>query len=210
MNGAVNVFLGVLVLVLLTKIVNAIGKGTIAEFSWELYTRFSLSTKIKEIRVLKRKAIDLNTQRSNTSSKDEFAKWAKLDREHLKTKSQIETLNRELASQRLAVQSIIKGLLYFITFVPKLYIRIRYRKVAVFWLPKTGLPYYLLWILSFSSAPMGSVSVSSWLFIADWALSASILVASNGFKLTLGNQMGQANRPGKPSPSNEKVNVSAS
>lgn len=182
MTGAVSVFVTVIGLILLSKVISAIGKGAIAETGWELYSQYSRSAKFREIQELKRKAIDLNTKRSNTSSKDEFAKWAKLDRDYQKTKNRIESLNGKLAKERLTVQNMIKGILFMVTFVPKIYMRIKYRKVAVFWLP-SSIPYYIMWILSFSSAPLGSVSVSSWLFIADWAISAFILVASNGYKL---------------------------
>lgn len=181
--NTVNLFLAVIVFVLLGKVVNAIGKSTICDFCWEFYTQVGLSSKLKEIRALKRKAIDLHTRRSNTSSKDEFAKWAKLDREYSKIKTQIDSLNGELAKGKTAFQGLIKAGLFMVTFVPKIYLRVKYRKVPVFWLPDGILPYYGLWFLSLTSAPLGSVSVSIWLFIVEWAVSAFILVGTNGFKL---------------------------
>jgi hypothetical protein len=76
-----------------SKLINAVGKNNIGELLWEVYTNFSLSQTSKDLRHQKRRAIDVHAQRANTSSKDEFAKWAKLDREYSTVKSKIEKLS---------------------------------------------------------------------------------------------------------------------
>lgn len=121
----------------------------------------------------------MHTQRSNTSSQDEFAKWAKLDREYGKLKVEIEDINNSLTATKAKIFTAISTVLFLSTTGIKMFLRFQYRKVAVFWLPPNTFPYPLEWVLSFSSAPLGSVSVSSWLMICDGAMEliVSVLVA---------------------------------
>ncbi|KAF5095077.1 hypothetical protein D0Z03_001918 [Geotrichum reessii] len=115
-------------------------------------------------------------ERSNTSAKEEFARWAKLDRELLKLQSEIDQHQKQLNSAKYSFGTAVKIALFLLTTGSKFLLRIRYRKTPVFWLPAASngplvLPYYVLWLLSFTSAPIGSVSVGIWLFIVDNSVS---------------------------------------
>lgn len=100
--------------------------------------------------------------------------------------------------------TITKVLLFALTTGTKLVLRFKYRKAAVFWLPPGVLPYYLLWALSFSSSPLGSVSVGSWLFVVDSAVSMIIGIFTN-VKTILATQAGPAPVPMGSPPAGEKV-----
>lgn len=116
------------------------------------------------------RAIQVHTQRTNTSSQDEFAKWAKLDREYGKLKVEIEDINNSLTATKARIFTIISSAIFLSTTGVKMFLRIKNRKAAVFWLPPHSFPYAIEYVLSFSSAPLGSVSVSAWLMICDAAL----------------------------------------
>lgn len=148
---------------------------------------------------MQRKAIDLYTKRSNTSPKDEFVKWAKLDREYNSTRKQIATLSKywsemcefdvvihppcqcrlinlltELAQasekSKTSFTRAVSTVLFLALGGLKIYVRVHYRKQPVAWLPKGIFPYPVLWLLSLFSSPLGSVSVTVWMFIVDSAL----------------------------------------
>lgn len=138
---------------------------------------------MKILRINQRKAVDLYTERSNISSKDEFAKWAKLDREYAKVKAQIDETNKKLNRTKTTFKTVIKGLLYLINNGSKMYLRVGYRKTPVVWLP-SGLPNYALWFLSLSSAPKGSISVSFWLMIVNSAISNIINTIESVYLIT--------------------------
>lgn len=170
----IPLFLGVIIVIIFGKLISFIGKETICEATWDTLVKIAPSKELKNLRETQRKAIDLYTKRSNTSSKDEFAKWAKLDREYAKTKTEIENINKNINGSKSQFKKIVKGGLFILTTGSKMYIRIKYRKSPVFYLPSGVFPKIALWFLSFSSAPMGSVSVSVWLFVANKAVDTLI------------------------------------
>lgn len=85
--------------------------------------------------------------------------------------------------KKASFQTLAKLLLFALTTGTKLVLRFRYRKAAIFWLPPGVFPYYMLWILSFSSSPLGSVSVGSWLFVVDSSIGALFGVAASVKKI---------------------------
>lgn len=155
------------ILLIFSKIINFIGKDRISESLWSLYSKISPSPTLSQLRKSQLRFSTVYQERNNTNAKNEFARWAKLDRELLKLKSEIEALQSQLTSTKTSFKSIVKVALFSLTSGFKLVFRFLYRKNAVFYLPPNIFPYFVYWILSFSSAPIGSVSVSWWLFIAD-------------------------------------------
>lgn len=65
---------------------------------WNLYNRLPTPTSksAQEQRELKRQYLKLKTEMSATSSQDEFAKWAKLRRQHDKVLEQLEKSSKML------------------------------------------------------------------------------------------------------------------
>lgn len=168
----VSLILTVVFVILFSKAISYIGKDAICDFLWaNLYLRLSPDANIRRLQQTQARAAQVNTERSNTSAQNEFARWAKLDREHGKLRQEIDAIQSALATKKTSFKSVAKVALFGVTTGAKIVLRLRYRKTAMFWLPPGVLPYYAYWFLSFSSAPMGSVSVSSWLFIADWSIS---------------------------------------
>ncbi|KAL3264439.1 hypothetical protein ABHI18_000755 [Aspergillus niger] len=145
-------------------LVNTIGASTIDNLLWLLYLKVPTSTskKYKEQNRLKREVVQLKRDMNNTSSQDEFAKWAKLRRKHDKTMEEYEAINKQLVSQKASFDWGVKIVRWFGTSGLKFFLQFWYSKTPVFHLPEGWLPYYVAWLLSFPRAPMGSVSIQIW------------------------------------------------
>ncbi|GKZ24587.1 GET complex subunit get1 [Aspergillus brasiliensis] len=145
-------------------LVNTIGASTIDNLLWLLYLKVPTSTskKYREQNRLKREVVQLKRDMNNTSSQDEFAKWAKLRRKHDKTMEEYEAINKQLVSQKTSFDWGVKIVRWFGTSGLKFFLQFWYSKTPVFHLPEGWLPYYVAWVLSFPRAPMGSVSIQIW------------------------------------------------
>ncbi|KAL4809132.1 protein get1 [Aspergillus unguis] len=154
-------------------VVNTIGATTIDNLLWILYLKLptSLYKTAQEQSKLKREVVQLKREMNNTSSQDEFAKWAKLRRRHDKAMTDYEALNSKLSSQKSSFDWFVKIARWLSTTGLKIFIQFRYSKSPVFELPAGWLPYYVEWILSFPRAPHGSVSVQVWNSVCATAVS---------------------------------------
>jgi len=131
-----------------------------------------------------------------TSSQDEFAKWAKLRRQHDKLLEQLEknsmfstpssagangkhttntTAEASTDSTRATFDSAVSTLRWLGTNGLRMFLQFWYSKQAMFWIPKGWLPYYAEWLLSFPRAPLGSISIQAWFL----ACTAIIILASD-------------------------------
>ncbi|PYH41834.1 guided entry of tail-anchored proteins factor 1 [Aspergillus saccharolyticus JOP 1030-1] len=145
-------------------LVNTIGASTIDNLLWLLYLRLptTTSSKFREQNRLKREVVQLKRDMNNTSSQDEFAKWAKLRRRHDKSMEEYEAMNKELASQKSSFDWGVKAVRWVGTSGLKFFLQFWYSKTAVFMLPDGWVPHYVAWVLSFPRAPFGSVSIQIW------------------------------------------------
>ncbi|RAL05728.1 guided entry of tail-anchored proteins factor 1 [Aspergillus ibericus CBS 121593] len=145
-------------------LVNTIGASTIDNLLWLLYLKVPTPTakKAREQNRLKREVVQLKRDMNNTSSQDEFAKWAKLRRRHDKTMEEYESINKQLVSQKSSFDWAVKIARWLGTSGLKLFLQFWYSKTPVFMLPEGWLPYYVAWVLSFPRAPLGSVSIQIW------------------------------------------------
>lgn len=97
-----------------------------------------------------------------TSSQDEFAKWAKLRRKLDKGLADLEKTNNTLSSSRSSFSKKFSTLLWLMTTGAQFLLSWWFRKQPIFWLPEGWVPYPVAWLLSFPSAPIGSVSSGAW------------------------------------------------
>jgi hypothetical protein len=76
-------------------LVNTVGASTIDTLLWILYLKLPTSTSknAREQSRLKREVVQLKREMNNTSSQDEFAKWAKLRRKHDKAMDEYEAMS---------------------------------------------------------------------------------------------------------------------
>ena len=130
---------------------------------------------------MRREIVRLQRELNAVSAQDDFARWAKLRRQHDKAVADHDKLSafqcpvqicrlliaflcadNSLSSTRstfdsrltLARQIGISGL--------RLFLQSWYMKSPLFWIPKGWLPIYVEWLLAFPKAPTGSVSIQVW------------------------------------------------
>ncbi|KAF9887602.1 GET complex subunit get1 [Aspergillus nanangensis] len=145
-------------------LINTIGASTIDNVLWHLYLKLPTSTaqRAREQIKLKSEVVQLKRDMNNTSSQDEFAKWAKIRRRHDKAMEDYENLNKKLAGQKTSFDWSVKIARWLSTNGLKIFLQFWYSKTPVFGLPEAWFPYYVEWVLSFPRAPLGSVSIQVW------------------------------------------------
>jgi hypothetical protein len=147
---------------------------------------------------LKSQFMKVRTEMNATSSQDEFAKWAKLRRQHDKLVEQLEktspssptpslppqphlTTSTETSSDstKATFDRVISAVRWLSTKGLRMLVQYWYMKQPMFWIPKDWVPYYAEWLLSFPRAPLGSVSVNVWVMacVAGISLVSDALVA---------------------------------
>ncbi|TAQ83597.1 hypothetical protein B7494_g8073 [Chlorociboria aeruginascens] len=158
-------------------IVNTVGASTINDLLWYLYNIFPTPTSkgAAEQRQLKAKFLRIRAELNATSSQDEFAKWAKLRRQHDKVLEQYEKIKSDLNSTKSTFDRTVSALRWLGTTGVRTLLQFWCSKQAMFWIPKGWVPYYAEWLLSFPRAPIGSISINAW-FIA---CAAMILLVSD-------------------------------
>ncbi|THV54854.1 hypothetical protein BGAL_0018g00100 [Botrytis galanthina] len=190
---------------LLIHLVNTFGADAINNILWNLYNMFPTPTSQSagEQKKLKREFMKVRHEMNATSSQDEFAKWAKLRRQHDKLFDQLEKSNfnkwlksnispteSSLDSTKSTFDSSVSTLRWLGTNGLRMLLQFWFSKQAMFWLPKGWFPYYAEWLLSFPRAPLGSISIQAWTL----ACAAVILLVSDALvavvALVLGTQTG--------------------
>ncbi|KAF3924187.1 hypothetical protein ABW21_db0201001 [Orbilia brochopaga] len=106
--------------------------------------------------------LKIRKEMSNTSSQDEFAKWAKLRRQHDRKCAELEILSEIVGAQKMRFTRIVSSCRWLLFSVLGVFLQFWYRKEPVLWLPKGWLPSIVEWGLSFPQAPQGSVSTNIW------------------------------------------------
>ncbi|KAF9580241.1 GET complex subunit get1 [Lunasporangiospora selenospora] len=153
----------VLLVVLVTELINLVGKTHFTALAYDLYLRTVHKDSVAKQRQLKKEVLTLKNELSRTSSQDEFAKWAKLRRKMDSKAAELEKLTSELHVSKAAFELKFKGLLWFITSGMQFLMVAWFRRVPVFYLP-------IGWfgpaetILSMPFAERGSVSIAIWFY----------------------------------------------
>ncbi|RDI85459.1 hypothetical protein Vi05172_g4726 [Venturia inaequalis] len=179
-------------------LINTIGTTPINDFLWSAYTTIfpSQAGSSPKITTLKREVVRLKRELAATSAQDDFAKWAKLRRQHDKAAADYEKIAGESTGAKTAFVSRANTTRTVLTTGLKLFLQVWYSKQALFWIPKGWVPYYAEWILSFPRAPLGSVSLQVWTLACSSvvAMVSEALVAT--LVLVMGTIAGQKKKAG--------------
>lgn len=145
-------------------LVNTVGAPTINSLLWNLYNRFPTPTSktVAEQRELKNQFVKIRQELNATSSQDEFAKWAKLRRQHDKLLEQVEKSKSSIDSTKTTFDSAVNTLRWLGTNGLRMLLQFWFSKQPMFWIPSGWVPYYAEWLLSFPRAPLGSISIQAW------------------------------------------------
>ncbi|KAI0997147.1 hypothetical protein K3495_g11038 [Podosphaera aphanis] len=159
-----SLILTIFLVQLAIHLVNTVGASSVNSMMWDLWCFLpqSKSTSIVEQEQLKVQVIKLRKELNATSSQDEFAKWAKLRRQHDKVTEQLEKAKASTDSAKSTFTSIVTTIRWLGTNGLRMLIQLWYQKHPVFYIPHGWIPYHAEWLLSFPRAPLGSISVQAW------------------------------------------------
>lgn len=174
-----SLLLSILTLLIYSSLLSHFGKQNIIQSIWLIYLKYSSNPKLKQLNKLKttKKAVFL--EKSSISPQDQYAKWTKLNRKFDELNKSIDSLELEIVEFKQNFEKPISLLLSSIYWLPMVWFRIFNRKVGVFWLPNGGFPYYLEKLLSWPSAPIGSIGLSQWCFLINAFLSGVLFIIKN-------------------------------
>ncbi|KAM5348663.1 hypothetical protein ACJ41O_008487 [Fusarium nematophilum] len=161
---ASSLMLKIFAVEVIVNLVNAIGAATINNLLWTLINFLPVPTakSAAEQRKFQAEYLKVRRELNATSSQDEFAKWAKLRRQHDKLLDQLEKTKKNMESSRSKFDTSLTAVRIVLTRAPQYFLPFWYATEPMFWLPYGWFPYYAEWILSFPRAPIGSVSIASW------------------------------------------------
>ncbi|RYO93812.1 hypothetical protein DL764_007931 [Monosporascus ibericus] len=179
-----------------THIVNTIGAATINNLLWNLYLALPTKTSrdLAEKKRLQKEFLKVRHELNATSSQDQFAKWAKLRRQHDKLLEQLEKTKTSGDATKTKFDSTVGVGRWAATSGLRFIIPFWYAKQPMFWLPKGWFPYYVEWILSFPRAPLGSISITSW----QLACTAIVMLVSDTMAAGMGLVLGASPQMEQP------------
>ncbi|KAG0253769.1 GET complex subunit get1, partial [Linnemannia exigua] len=166
---------GVLLVVLLTELINLIGKTHFTALGYDIFLKVVHKDRVTKQRALKKEVLTLKNELARTSSQDEFAKWAKLRRKMDSKIADLEKMTSELHVSKASFEMKFKGLLWFITSGIQFLMVAWFRRSPVFYLPMRWFG-PAEWILSMPFAERGSVSITIWFYFCRKFIT---LLASN-------------------------------
>ncbi|KAI8369553.1 WRB/Get1 family [Radiomyces spectabilis] len=168
----------IFLLVFITEFILFLGYSYVTSTVHGLYVRLTKDPKVAKQRKLKYELLRMKGELSQTSSQDEFAKWAKMRRKLDKGVADLEKLNSEIAFSKTAFELKVKSVLWVIVHGSQVIMVMWYRKAAVFYLPPGWFgPAQRL--LSLPFAPRGSVSVAVWFAVCRRMIKALALTAND-------------------------------
>ncbi|KAI9731730.1 MAG: GET complex subunit get1 [Cirrosporium novae-zelandiae] len=191
-----SVLLIIFLLQLIIHILNTIGANTINDLVWLLYTKFPTNTarSANKLRILRKDLLQLKRSLATTSSQDEFAKWAKLRRQHDKVQVDHDALVTSVQSTQTQFNSKLTVVRWTLTTGFLMIYQWYNNKEAAFWIPEEwGLPWAVENMLSFPRAPLGSVSVLIW----SWSCANVIKLAIDAISGVLGLALSPKQNRGK-------------
>lgn len=158
--------------ILITRFIASTSTPKATNYVWEFWARVAPSSSMRELRAKRDELMQVRTERSNTSSQDEFAKWARLDRQHQKIKKEYDTMNTTVQGNRQKLASLISGLKFLVSKGLMWSVMWYYRKSPVVWLPHHALPHRVEQMLALPFAPIGSISVANWVYSVEATIKA--------------------------------------
>ncbi|KAF2461346.1 protein get1 [Lineolata rhizophorae] len=160
----ISLLLLVFLVQLTTQLFSSVGVATTNEIAWILYNKLPTKTSqsVQEQTKLQREILRMKKEMNAVSAQDEFARWARLRRQHDDVVAKYENISSSLSSTKTSFDRTVALLRWIATTGLRFLLQTYYQREPMFWIPAGWLPYYVEWILSFPRAPLGSVSIQVW------------------------------------------------
>ncbi|KAI9872177.1 MAG: GET complex subunit get1 [Pleopsidium flavum] len=159
-----SLLMTVFVLQLAIHLVNTLGAVAINDLLWTLFNKLPTPTSkgVQDQTLLRREVVRLKREMNSTSSQDQFAKWAKLRRQHDKALAEYDQKTNSLTTYKTSFDNTITISRWLGTNGLRFFLQFWYARQPLFWIPQNWLPGYVEWLLAFPRAPRGSVSIQIW------------------------------------------------
>ncbi|CCC07234.1 hypothetical protein SMACR_06248 [Sordaria macrospora] len=169
---------------LFVQLVNTIGAATINNLLWRiaLSLPIPLSSEFAAQRKKQKDYLAVRRELNATSSQDEFAKWARLRRQHDKLLEDLEKRKKDLDGSKTKFDRTLTTVRVVATRGVQWFLPFWYSREPMFWLPYGWFPYYVEWFASFPRAPLGSVSIVVW----QWACTGVLTLVMETFMAVFG------------------------
>ncbi|KAF7731248.1 GET complex subunit get1 [Apophysomyces ossiformis] len=177
----------IFLLVLITESILLLGYSYVTSTAHDLYLKVTKDARVAKQQKLKHDLLKLKSELSQTSSQDQFAKWAKMRRRLDKGMAELEELNSTIAFSRSAFELKARSILWFLVHGSQLLMVMWFRKSAVLFLPP-GWFGPAEWLLRLPFAPHGSVSVAIWFAVCRRMIKA-VWFTTNDFILSSPEKM---------------------
>ncbi|TQV99996.1 hypothetical protein V2A60_005411 [Cordyceps javanica] len=188
----------IFVVEVVVHVINLVGATVLNDLIWTAINYLPVPTAKTAAEQRKTQAEYLKVRRelNATSSQDEFAKWAKIRRQHDKLLDQLERQKKGLEASRAGFDKYLSAVRFLLTRAPQYILPFWYAKEPMFWLPHGWFPYYAEWIISFPRGPLGSVSIASWQLACTTVIVLVSDMLRGFFQLLMSSKTGTA-APGK-------------
>jgi tail-anchored protein insertion receptor len=162
-------------------LINSIGAKTINELLWLVYIRlpFGTSQNIREQWRLRRDVVRLKREMAAISAQDDFARWAKIRRQHDKTLAEYDKTGMNwpcehyvivadlraaaaVSSMRSSFNMKASAVRWTSTTGLRFGLQFWHAKTPVFTYPRGWVPWYVEWAMAFPRCPSGGVSINVW------------------------------------------------
>jgi len=168
-----------LAMYIIIALINALGKDALVELvpppshrslhlvltllthqAWKLYLLLPLPIRrqLAHQRTLQSNLLKTSASLKSTSAQDDFAKWARLNRQHDKQIQDLQALTAGVESHKTRFRRGAKVLLWVGTTGTKGLVQWWFNRQAVFWLPAGTFPYWVEYVLAFPKAPKGTAT----------------------------------------------------
>ncbi|KAK4908155.1 GET complex subunit get1 [Elasticomyces elasticus] len=150
--------------------INVIGKVAVNDLLWSYSARLLLpsSKDAREASKLKAEVLRQKKEMAAISAQDDFARWAKLRREHDKAqavydaKGEFVGIAAALQSHRSSFDTMANIARWLLTTGMQSFLQFWHSKSPIFLYPKGWLPWPVEWILAFPRCQYGAVSINIW------------------------------------------------
>ncbi|KAK9763572.1 GET complex subunit get1 [Basidiobolus ranarum] len=162
----VQAALVVLLVALTCELIQYVGYSYFVSQCYKLYKLAIQKSSVVELRKYKKEIIELKTKLRQTSSQDEFAKWARIRRKLDAATSKYDKLATDLAYDKTGFEVKMSIGSRVVLYGARILVVLWYRYEPMFYLPQ-GWFSPITFVFSYPAAPTGSVSVLFWFLICQ-------------------------------------------
>lgn len=170
--------LSLIAVALLSRFFKSLSNVAVTEQLWQVRAKVFPSKKVRELQETRDELLRLRQERSNTSSQDNFAKWARLDREFQRVKKVYDLKTGDVSASRQTLSMTVRITKWLLSTGLTSAVVLYAGRSPVVWLPYGLLPSIAERVVALPSAPRGSVSAGFWVFAVNSSLNSCVGIYS--------------------------------